>query len=85
MLPAAAARAPATTAIIAIYQLPGSNALQNLKRHPRKLMAQMKDRFPEDVEYAISLDQTLPVSEGMKEVVETLVIDSMTMSAPPLE
>jgi len=27
-----------------------------------------------DVDYAISLDQTLPVSEGMKEVVETLVI-----------
>jgi len=40
----------------------------------RKLMAQMKDRLPEDVDYAISLDQTLPVSEGMREVVETLVI-----------
>src|SRR5260221_3925174 len=37
-------------------------------------MAQMKDRCPEDVDYAISLDQTLPVSEGMREVVETLVI-----------
>jgi len=37
-------------------------------------MAQMKDRLPEDVDYAISLDQTLPVSEGMREVVETLVI-----------
>jgi len=37
-------------------------------------MAQMKDRFPEDVDYAISLDQTLPVSEGMREVIETLVI-----------
>ncbi len=61
------------TAIIAIYQLPGSNALQTAQGI-RKLMAQMKDRFPEDVDYAISLDQTLPVSEGMKEVVETLVI-----------
>src|SRR5258708_15593034 len=38
------------------------------------MMAQMEDRFAEDVDYAISLDQTLPVSEGMKEVVETLVI-----------
>src|SRR2546427_9845461 len=37
-------------------------------------MAGMKDRLPEDVDYAISLDQTLPVSEGMREVVETLVI-----------
>src|SRR5258705_10756013 len=61
------------TAVIAIYQLPGSNALQTAEGI-RKLMAQMKDRFPEDVDYAISLDQTLPVSEGMKEVVETLVI-----------
>src|SRR5882724_4229652 len=61
------------TAVIAIYQLPGSNALQTAEG-VRKLMAQMKDRFPEDVDYAISLDQTLPVSEGMREVVETLVI-----------
>ena len=34
----------------------------------------MKERFPEDVDYAISLDQTLPVTEGMRDVVETLVI-----------
>ena len=61
------------TAVIAIYQLPGSNALQTAEG-VRKLMAQMKDRLPEDVDYAISLDQTLPVSEGMREVVETLVI-----------
>ncbi|PYK90162.1 MAG: hydrophobe/amphiphile efflux-1 family RND transporter [Verrucomicrobia bacterium] len=61
------------TAIIAIYQLPGSNALQTAEG-VRKLMAGMKDRLPEDVDYAISLDQTLPVSEGMREVVETLVI-----------
>jgi hydrophobic/amphiphilic exporter-1 (mainly G- bacteria), HAE1 family len=37
-------------------------------------MAQMKQRFPEDVDYAISLDETLPVTEGMRDVVETLVI-----------
>jgi len=61
------------SAIIAIYQLPGSNALQTAEG-VRKLMAQMKQRFPEDVDYAISLDETLPVTEGMKDVVETLVI-----------
>src|SRR4029077_20080487 len=61
------------TAIIAIYQLPGSHALQTAEG-VRKLMAQMKQRFPEDVDYAISLDETLPVTEGMKDVVETLVI-----------
>src|SRR5580700_9171615 len=61
------------SAIIAIYQLPGSNALQTAEG-VRKLMSRMKERFPEDVDYAISLDQTLPVTEGMRDVVETLVI-----------
>jgi len=37
------------TAVIAIYQLPGSNALQTAEG-VRKLMAQMKDRFPEGVD-----------------------------------
>ena len=61
------------SAILAIYQLPGSNAVQAVAG-VRKLMAQMRQSFPEDVDYAISLDQTLPVTEGMKEIVETLVI-----------
>jgi len=60
------------SAIIAIYQLPGSNALQTAEG-VRKLMSRMKERLPEDVDYAISLDQTLPVTEGMRDVVETLV------------
>ena len=58
---------------IAVYQLPGSNAVQTAAG-VRKLLAQMKQRFPEDIDYAISLDQTLPVTEGMKEIIETLVI-----------
>ena len=61
------------TAAIAVYQLPGSNAVQTVAG-VRKLMAQMKQAFPEDIDYAISLDQTLPVTEGMKEIAETLVI-----------
>src|SRR5438034_3013621 len=58
---------------IAVYQLPGSNAVQTVAG-VRKLLAQMKQRFPEDMDYAISLDQTLSVTEGMKEITETLVI-----------
>ncbi|HTC94704.1 MAG TPA: multidrug efflux RND transporter permease subunit [Terriglobales bacterium] len=58
---------------IAVYQLPGTNAVQTVAG-VRKLMAQMKQRFPQDVDYAISLDQTLPVTEGMKEIIQTLVI-----------
>jgi len=59
--------------IIAVYQLPGTNAVQTVQG-VRKLMAQMKQRFPQDMDYTVSLDQTLPVTEGMKEILETLVI-----------
>jgi HAE1 family hydrophobic/amphiphilic exporter-1 len=61
------------SASIAVYQLPGSNAVQTVAG-VRKLIAQMKQSFPEDVDYAISLDQTMPVTEGMKEIAVTLVI-----------
>src|ERR1700739_3024821 len=62
-----------TSAGLAVYQLPGSNAVQTAAG-VRKLLAQMKQRFPEDMDYAISLDQTSAVTEGMKEIVETLLI-----------
>src|SRR6267378_185055 len=60
-------------AIIAVYQLPGSNAVQTAAG-VRKLMAEMKQRFPQDMDYAISLDQTAAVTEGMKEIIVTLLI-----------
>ena len=37
-------------------------------------MAQLKSRFPKDMAYAISLDQTRAVTEGMKEILITLLI-----------
>ncbi len=61
------------SAAIAVYQLPGTNAVETVQG-VRKLMTQMKQRFPQDTDYAISLDQTLPVTEGMKEILWTLVI-----------
>jgi HAE1 family hydrophobic/amphiphilic exporter-1 len=60
-------------AIIAAYQLPGSNAVQ-AANEIRKLMAELKGRLPEDVDYVVSLDTTEAVNEGMKEIVLTLVI-----------
>ena len=60
-------------AVLAVYQLPGSNAVETAAG-VRKLMAQMKQHFPQDIDYAISLDQTKAVTEGMKEIVETLLI-----------
>ncbi len=58
---------------IGIYQLPGSNAVEAAKGI-RKLMAKMKERFPADVDYAITLDTTDAVRAGMQEIVMTLVI-----------
>src|SRR6202047_1807798 len=60
-------------AIIAVYQLPGSNAVQTAAG-VRKLMAEMKQRFPQDMDYPIPLGQTSAVTEGMKEIIVTLVI-----------
>jgi len=37
----------------------------------------MKDRFPKDVDYAVSLDQTLPVSEGNEAKLSNLVIGDL--------
>jgi HAE1 family hydrophobic/amphiphilic exporter-1 len=59
--------------VIPVYQLPGSNAVQTAAG-VRKLMAEMKQSFPQDMDYAISLDQTSAVTEGMKEIMVTLSI-----------
>jgi hydrophobe/amphiphile efflux-1 (HAE1) family protein len=61
------------SAVLAIYQLPGSNAV-DAAAGVRKLMAQMKQRFPEDLDFVVALDTTRSVTEGMKEIVVTLVI-----------
>ena len=61
------------SAIVSVYQLPGSNAV-DAAAGVRKLMADAKQRFPQDMDYAIGLDTTLAVSEGIKEIIETLLI-----------
>src|SRR5882762_5928908 len=58
-------------AILAVYQLPGTNAVK-AAQGVRKLMAEAKQRFPGDMDYVVSLDQTLSVTEGMREIVKTL-------------
>src|SRR5271156_5753994 len=60
-------------AIIAAYQLPGSNAVQAADAL-KKLMIEAKSRFPGDIDYVVSLDTTLAVTQGIKEIVETLLI-----------
>ena len=59
------------SAILALYQLPGSNAVKAAEG-VKKLMAEVKPRLPANMEYVVSLDQTLAVTEGMQEIVKTL-------------
>jgi len=61
------------SAIVAIYQLPGSNAV-DAAAGVKKLMAEMKNRFPSDVDYTLALDSTRSVVEGIREIIITLLI-----------
>src|ERR1700689_1127500 len=60
-------------AIIAVYQLPGTNAVDAAKG-VRKLMQEAKKRFPQDVRYVVSLDTTESVTEGIRDIVVTILI-----------
>ncbi len=59
-------------ALIALYQLPGSNAI-DAADGAKQLMERIKESFPEDLDYAVALDTTLAVTEGMKEIQQTLI------------
>jgi HAE1 family hydrophobic/amphiphilic exporter-1 len=61
------------SAIVAVYQLPGSNAV-NAAGGVKKLMAELRTRFPGDMDYTIALDTTRSVVQGIKEIILTLVI-----------
>ncbi len=57
--------------ILAIYQLPGANGLQ-VAEEIKAVMAEMKLDFPSDLDYLVSLDTTLAIEEGIKEIITTL-------------
>ena len=59
-------------AVVAVYQLPGSNAIAAAKG-AKALMAEAKKRFPPGLDYAVALDTTLPVTEGIVEIEHTLL------------
>jgi HAE1 family hydrophobic/amphiphilic exporter-1 len=58
-------------AIVCVYQLPGSNAVDTMKQ-VRALFEKQAKLFPDDLQYTVALDTTLAVTEGMKEIVKTL-------------
>jgi HAE1 family hydrophobic/amphiphilic exporter-1 len=59
-------------AVIAVFQIPGTNAL-DVANNVKAEMENLKKRFPRDMDYLISLDTTLPVSEGINEIFHTLL------------
>jgi HAE1 family hydrophobic/amphiphilic exporter-1 len=59
------------TAVLSVYQLPGANGLE-VARAVEAVMREVKADFPEDIDYLTSLDTTLAIEEGIKEIITTL-------------
>jgi hydrophobe/amphiphile efflux-1 (HAE1) family protein len=60
------------TVVLAVYQMPGSNALE-LQQHVKEKMEELKKRFPKGIAYAMHYDTTRFVSASMHDVVITLI------------
>jgi HAE1 family hydrophobic/amphiphilic exporter-1 len=62
-----------TCSIIALYQAPGSNAVE-LASSIIGEMDQLALNFPESINYDVSLDSTLPITAGIRDIVITLIV-----------
>jgi HAE1 family hydrophobic/amphiphilic exporter-1 len=62
-----------TCSIIALYQAPGSNAVE-LAENVITEMDRLKKNFPESIKYDVSIDSTAPITAGIKDIVVTLII-----------
>jgi HAE1 family hydrophobic/amphiphilic exporter-1 len=60
-------------AIMALYQLPGSNAVAAAENVTRRLN-ELKSTFPQDMIVSIPLDTTKAVTAGLHDIVKTLLI-----------
>ncbi len=56
---------------VAVFQTPGSNAL-DVAKGVKRVMADLGQRLPQDVAFQYAIDTTLPVSEGIREILITL-------------
>jgi HAE1 family hydrophobic/amphiphilic exporter-1 len=59
------------TAVIALYQMPGSNALE-VAEAAKKTMKEIAEKFPKDIESQESLDTTLAITAGVEDIIHTL-------------
>lgn len=66
-----ARRNSSPSAVVALYQMPGSNALE-VADLAKKAMKEMSEKFPQDVAYQESLDTTLAITAGVEDIVHTL-------------
>jgi len=58
--------------VLALYQLPGTNALKTVQG-AKKVLEGAKKRLPTDIEYAVDLDTTRSIAEGIHEILITLL------------
>ena len=61
----------APSAALLVYQLPDANGLE-VAGEIFDTLERLKQRFPDDIDYAISLDTTRPIEAGIREIVVTL-------------
>jgi HAE1 family hydrophobic/amphiphilic exporter-1 len=61
----------APSALMMVYQLPDANGLE-VAGEIFAALDRLKERFPADVDYVISLDTTRPIEAGIREIVITL-------------
>jgi len=59
------------TAAIAVYQMPGSNAL-DVAANTKQAMKELSKSFPKDIQYNEALDTTLAITAGIDEIIHTL-------------
>ncbi len=59
------------TAAIAVYQMPGSNAL-DVADKTKTAMKELAKGFPKDIQYNEALDTTLAITAGIDEIIHTL-------------
>ncbi len=62
-----------TCAALAIYQSPGSNAVQ-IADNLRQRMKELSSKFPDGIAYTFSLDTTTAITAGIHEIFITLII-----------
>ena len=61
----------APAGVMAIYQLPGSNAVETARAVSQR-MKELSGNFPPDISYSIPLDTTKAVTAGIREILITL-------------